>query len=379
MCSYGQFFSIVFLLLTLGNAFGPVAEAQMISANGIEIYGDFRTRLEADFASRRADGRQREDRTRVRMRFRLGLEYTANDLFSFGTRLRSGSDDSHQSPHVTVLDFDNNDTGDAEFNLDKWYARAHGKKLWGWIGRNSLPLWKQNEFVWDDDVTAVGVALGFKTKVGEGGSLALNSGYFSPPVGMQDFSGHLGVGQLVLKTGGWTAAGALLAFDANPDDPDAARLLQGNGARDYTLWLGSLQYKFTALGRGLKLGIDLMHNSEDYSTVDPDPNTSVNREQRDGFVLSTKLGDTREKGDWLAAYYYAEVEALAVNASYAQDDWVRWGSAVETRSSGFEGHELRFAYALEENSSLVARLYLVNATTSIEDGSRFRLDFNYTF
>ena len=44
-----------------------------------------------------------------------------------------------------------------------------------------------------------------------------------------------------------------------------------------------------------------------------------------------------------------------------------------------EGSELRFAYALEKNMNLVARLYLVEAITTGEDGSRFRLDLNYTF
>ena len=34
-------------------------------------------------------------------------------------RLRSGSDLSHQSPNITVVDFDDNDTGDADFNLDR--------------------------------------------------------------------------------------------------------------------------------------------------------------------------------------------------------------------------------------------------------------------
>ena len=371
------------LLAVLTLSIQTVAGAAIFEQNGFKITGDFRARAEADFDSQRASGAARDDRNRIRIRARLGLEYAATDVFSFGLRLRSGSDDSHQSPHITVLDFDDNDTGDADFHLDKWFLKARGDHLfrrlpsgetWAWIGRNSLPFWKQNELYWDDDVTPAGIAFGFKTDTGEG-SLAVNGGYFSLPVGMRDFAGNLAAAQLVYSGKGFTVAGGLLDVDANPGDGDAARLLRGNGLRDYSIWVGSLQGK---LGKWT-LGADVMHNDESYSPNDPDPVTAANFDQTDGFVLSVKYGGTRAKGDWLAAVYYAEIEALAVNASYAEDDWVRWGSATETRGSDLEGSELRFAYALQKNVNLVARLYLVESITTREDGSRFRLDFNYKF
>lgn len=88
---------------------------------------------------------------------------------------------------------------------------------------------------------------------------------------------------------------------------------------------------------------------------------------------------TKNKGDWLLGYWYADIEQFAVNSSFAQDDWVRWGSATQTRASDMKGHELRAAYGLGGGMNLVARLYLVEAVTSVEDGNRFRLDFNYKF
>ncbi len=371
--------SLVLLATLMGFCVASAGHAEIFARDGLKIYGDFRARLEADFDSRTADGTPREDRTRLRVRVRLGLDYAASDRFSFGARLRSGSDDSHQSPHVTVVDFDNNETGDAHFNLDKWYAKAKGEKAWGWIGRNSLPLWQQNELLWDDDVTPAGLALGVETTVGGGSKLALNTGYFSLPVGMRDFAGNLGVGQLVLSSGHFTAACGLLAFDANPDDTDGGRLLRGNGRRDYNVWVGSVQTKLAVGSHTLTLGADVMHNSESYSASDPDPFTAANRDQTDGLVLSAELGGSRQQRDWRVAYTYAEIETLAVNASYSEDDWMRWGSAVETRSSDFSGHELRLTYVFDKNTNLVARFYQVNAITTGEDGSRLRLDFNYRF
>ena len=89
----------------------------------------------------------------------------------------------------------------------------------------------------------------------------------------------------------------------------------------------------------------------------------------------------KNKGDWLAAYYYARIEQFAVNNSFAQDDWVRWGSATQTRASNMQGHEFRGAYVLMKNMNLVGRLYLTEAVSdnNDEDGNRFRLDLNYKF
>ncbi len=366
--------SLVHLAVASSLLLPAIAGAAIFEKNGFKITCDFRARAEADFDSQRASGVPRDDRNRIRIRARLGLDYQAGDVLSFGLRLRSGSDDSHQSPHVTVLDFDDNDTGDTDFNFDKWFLKARGETAWGWIGRNSLPFWKQNELYWDDDVTLAGLGFGFKTDAGAG-SFAFNGGYFSLPVGMQEFAGNLAAAQLVFSGKDFRLAAGLLDVDANPGDADAGRLLRGNGLRDYSIWVGSLQGKF---GKWT-LGADVMHNDEGYSPNDPDPITAAHHDQTDGFVLSVKYGGTKAKGDWLGAVYYAEIETFAVHSSYAQDDWVRWGSAVETRGSDMEGTELRFAYALEKNMNLVARLYLVESITTGEDGSRLRLDFNYKF
>lgn len=374
----------VFLLAVSSSSLAAAeAEAEAEAENGPrpvwKLFGDLRVRLESDYDSQRADGTLRDDRDRLRVRVRAGLEYAPDDRLTFAFRIRSGSHFSHQSPHVTSVDFDGNSTGDVGLDADQWYGKIQGEKAWAWLGRNRLPFWKQNELFWDDDVTPAGLAAGFESKRRSGWKLMLNAGYFALPVGMRDFSGNLGVGQVVATSDRFTVAGGVLAFDADPRDTAAARLLNSNGLRDYTVWVASLQARL-AVGRlQLTLGADSMHNHETYSASDPDPATAAGHDQTKGVVLSAKLGGTRDKGDWLAACYYAEIESLAVDASYAQDDWVRWGSAVETRSSDFSGYELRFAYALAKNLDLVGRLFLVEAISTPEDGKRLRLDVNYRF
>jgi len=381
----------VFLLaFGLGCLFASDGGAALIDKDGFKVFGDFRIRAETDWESQNSSGVARDDRTRVRIRARLGLDYAANDVLSFGLRLRTGSDFSQQSPHITVLDFDDNDTGDAHVNLDKWFLKARRNKIWGSVGRDGLPFWKQNEMFWDDDVTPAGVAGGYKTSVGENGNLTVNLGYFSLPVGMQEFAGNMASAQLVysaeLGTGGLTGALGLLSIDSNRGDADATSLLQGNGTRDYAIWVASLQGRLPVGERQLVLGADVLSNAENYLPTDPmlpsgDPDqiTFDNRDETDGYVLSVKLGGLKDKGDWLAAYYYAHIEKFAVNSSYAQDDWIRWGSATEARGSDLKGHELRFAYALGKVSNFVLRLYLAEAITSVEDGNRFRADYNRKF
>jgi hypothetical protein len=156
-------------------------------------------------------------------------------------------------------------------------------------------------------------------------------------------------------------------------------LLTGNGFRDYALVAASAQARWPVGKRPLTLGADWLTNVEDYDESDPDPFTVQNRDQTDGYVLLASYGKLEARADWLAAYYYAHLETFAVDNSYSQDDWARWGSATQFRLSNLKGHELRFGYAFTPNMNLITRFYAVEAITTVEDGKRMRADFNYTF
>ncbi len=386
---------VALIAATLTGLAVTAARADLYSNEELRIYSDIRIRNEADWDSLRADGSERDNRTRLRIRFRLGFEFEASEALTLNVRLRSGPDESQQSSNITIVNYDESDgetrdTGSADFNFDRWYLLARRGALWGWIGRNNVPFWKQNELIWDDDATVAGVAGGWTTKLGANGKLAANAGFFSPPVGMRAFVGSLGVGQLVYDRSfgenvGLTAAAGLLWLPADARDSDGDLLLEGNGARDYELWVLALQGRLRAAGLPLSLGLDLVTNGKDYPGTDPqNPSSSEqfsfdNRDETDGYVVSITFGDMNEKGHWLAGWYHARIEALAVNNSYAQDDWARWGSATQSRLSNMEGNELRFGYRFGRNTNVVARLYVARAITSIENGKRLRVDLNHEF
>ena len=370
------------LFAALALSVAAPAGADIFSADKFSLYGDFRLRAETDWDSQDAAGVDREDRTRMRVRLRAGFRFDPTENIRVEARVRGGQEGSQQSPHITIIDFDDNDTGDTSFNLDRWYVRGKSGEFEAWAGRNDLPIWKQDELLFDDDVTMAGIGLLWGTEAGPG-KLSLAGGYFSAPVGMELWAGNLAAGQVAYqpKVGGVQlafAAGAYL-FDGNPDDPDLAGLLQGNGARDYSILSASAQARWTVGERPLVLGADLMHNVEDYDDDDPDPVTAANADEIDGHVLLATYGGLAESRDWLVGYYYARIETFAVNNSYSQDDWVRWGNATQTRASDMKGHELRFGWAIDSSMNLMARLYLAEAITSVEDGNRFRVDFNYRF
>jgi hypothetical protein len=354
------------------------ARADLLKVETFSLYSDFRLRAETDWDSRDAAGVERIDRTRMRVRMRIGFLFDPTENWRVEARLRGGQEGSQQSPHITILDFDDNDTGDASFNFDRWYVRGKRGGFEAWAGRNDLPFWKQDELMFDDDVTMPGVTVRW-----EKGKLALAGGYYSPPVGMTLFTGNMAAGQVAWQPelGGvrLAFAGGAYLFDANPTDMDNGGLLQGNGMRDYSILAASVQARWSPGGRPLVFGADAMHNTEDYSPTDPDPVTAANFDETDGYVLLGTYGGLSKHNDWLVGYYYARIETFAVNNSYSQDDWVRWGSATQTRASDMQGHEVRFGWAFDPKMNLMARLYIAEAITTVEDGKRFRVDFNYKF
>ncbi|MBT8228980.1 MAG: putative porin, partial [Bacteroidia bacterium] len=174
------------------------------STSTLKLFGDVRMRAEQDWDSRNFDGTYREDRFRLRHRLRFGFNYTWNEYISFGARIRSGVEESLQSPH--------NNFGHREFsafpvNLDKVYIAGKYDKYWWWVGKNSFPFWKQNELFWDDDVNPEGLAAGASFKSGNL-TFKPKAGYFITNTGNGNFDpadptngqidGHMINGQLEL-------------------------------------------------------------------------------------------------------------------------------------------------------------------------------------
>ena len=348
------------------------------SNTNLTFYGDLRLRFEADWDSQNAAGVERDDQNRGRLRARAGFNYKVSDAWSFGSRIRTGSSRSQQSPHLT---FTANDglRDDLDFVADRYFVQFKQDAFTGWAGRNISPFWQQNELFWDEDVTPTGLAGTYDLKLGEG-TLSTIAGGFYLPDGGYDLNGQMLAGQikysLPVKTSQLTAAAGLHFMNG---ESGANNLRNRNGDRDYLIGVASAQWTIPLKGIPLTLGADVFNNFQNYDAADVAPFPASDKDETFGFVLSASLGQLKKQHDWQVGYYYAHIETFAVNASYAQDDWVRFGNGAQTDASDFEGHEIRLGYALSKNINVMARLFLVDAITTVQDGNRFRIDLNWKF
>jgi hypothetical protein len=372
------FVAVVALLVTASISQAATGIDWIDHNTNLTFYGDIRLRYEADWDSQNGAGVPREDRHRGRLRARFGLNYQIADDWSFGSRIRTGSSRSQQSPHLTFVS-DDDVREDLDFVFDRYFVQFKHGPFTSWAGRNTTPFWQQNELFWDEDVTPTGVAGSYDARLGAG-TLTATAGGFYLPDGGYDLNGNMVSGQLKytlpIKPSQFTLAAGLHYLNGDSADNN---LLNRNGQRDYFIGVASAQWSIPVKGIPLTLGADVFNNFKDYDAGEVAPFPVADRDETLGYVFSAQVGQLKQKHDWLVAYYYAHIETFAVNASYAQDDWVRFGNGMQTDSSDFKGHEVRLAYALSKNVNLMARLFLVDAITTVQDGNRFRLDLNCRF
>lgn len=368
---------IICTVCILQTANPAIADIFLDQNKKFRITADVRLRYERDFDTFAADGSERPNRDRLRLRVRFGLTYMPTETISLVTRFRTGSDRNQQSPHITLHDFDDNPTGNKDLLFDIWYLKWSQGNTSVWAGRNGSSFWRQNEMLLDDDISMVGAFLNQKWK-NDSGNYDLNVAYTYLPDGVYRLHGNLLGSQFVYgknfsKTQ-FTAAGGLFWFAGREG---AENLRNNNGARDYLIWQGSLQGKWDVAKMPLKLGADFLYNSKDYSM--DDPFGFANRNQNSGYVFQIEYGQLSKRNQWLVGFYYSHIETLAVNASYAQDDWWRFGSSDQTDSSDYEGFEIRAGFSPFQNHNILMRFYDVDGIVSPQKGKRFRIDYNVKF
>ncbi len=363
-----KIFTLVFIFLLTSNIFSQQ------DTKKLKLYGDVRFRIEMDRNSDKTDGTTRNDRDRLRYRLRFGFKYTLTDYIEFGGRIRSGNPMNQQSSHVTLGKEFHSD----EFSIDKAYIKAKtAKGLWAWVGKNRIPFWEQNEFLWDGDINPEGIAFGGKFKLSEKTNLTPVFGYFiaghsgknfnddnSLTIAQLKLNSNIGENNLIISSG-------LVSGSDIPNLPDGTHTY----LMDYKIWATSFQFNFKKTG--LVFGFDYMENLTDYvGNVDIN---DIYEDQTTGYVGSLLYNVNK----FQFGYYYAHIEKFAVVDFLAQDDWVRWGNSNYTRSSNFSGHEFRIKYKITNQFNTVLRTYFVEGLkttgSTLETGTRIRLDLNIKF
>jgi hypothetical protein len=343
------------------------------------FYGDLRVRYEWDWDSQTPGGIPRDDRERARVRARLGFTCNFSAPWSVGARVRTGNKNSQQSPHLTFYASDDA-TDDFSALADRYFLQYKQDGVTAWGGRNVTPFWQPDEIFWDEDVTPTGIAGSFENKV-DYGTVTTTVGAFYLPDGAVHLNGTLFGGQvkwvLPIQPSQLTVATGLYQFDGRDG---AQHLLNRNGARNYTIGVLAAQWTTPVAGRiPLSLAADLLKNFQNYDSTDLAPYGARQADETNGYVFSVSLGQLKQARDWQVALFYAHIETFAVNASYSQDDWARWGAGPQALVTDFEGFEFRAAYAFTRTLNLMVRFFDVDAITSVQDGKRCRVDLNWKF
>jgi len=170
----------------------------------IDWSGDFRFRHESWWFQEDELGNEREDRYRIRYRFRVKGEVKINEWADVVFRLVSGNDDNRSNNKTlgSSVDFD---TDDIRLNLvyakmrapSSWVPLPEGKAVLE-LGKMPQPFnWKRtgmkrgkDYMLWDDDVAPEGVTLLLSSKPTERTTLFGTFGYYVDDENSQEKDPH---------------------------------------------------------------------------------------------------------------------------------------------------------------------------------------------
>lgn len=358
------------------------AQSDTIAQN-LEFNADFRFRIEQDWNNRLPDNSYSDDRSRMRYRARLGLNYQHNHWASFGIRIRTGEQIKQQDPQITL--------GQGEFetvpiSFEKLFFQSKQDWYTLWIGKNTYPFEKKNELFWSDNVFPDGIfgATHWSFENTEWiDHLDFNAGHFIMRTNGRSFSEDRyfqGV-QVVssLFDGLIKLYPSLYYFHEMPNIPDGAETF----TMDYSIFHLGMNFKvFEDLP--FNYGFDYYNNFQDYSNMAE--MTASSQDEHTGITAQISYGELKEKKDWKLQLTYAYLQQYAAVDFMAQNDWARWDYSAygspDGRLTNMKGIEAVACYNLDKNIKLTTKFYKVKEIRSDlkkETGNRIRFDLDISF
>ena len=315
------------------------------------------------------------DRTRERIRFRIGGEYFFTRNLKAGFRLVTGNDD----PVSTNQTLDNT-FSTKDFRFDRGYADWKYKMLQLRGGKFGVPF-MQSELLWDGDLSLEGVAEKLSHTFG-GTTVELILGQFvveefGPSATKENnddpylvayqgtVSQKLGnLGQAKFGVGYFDYQGLLgnLSTQATKGNTlDAA----GNHATNYDIIDIIGEFK-TSMIMGVPVGVFGEYATNIASQADDLEN--------DAWQVGVKVGKSVKKlGDWQAKYIYREVEGDAVFDAVSDSDFHEGGTNAK-------GSELGLKVGLYDGILFNASYFITEAITGPKDKlDRLQLDLVFKF
>lgn len=374
---------IYILFLVLTSSIFSQTDSTLIKK--LTFTGDFRFRIEQDWNSKKSDGTNRENRSRLRYRFRFGANYQLTEWAEFGMRIRSGFREKQQDPQLT-LGNDFKEFSTVPIGFEKLFFKAQYGKFMGWLGKNTFPFEKQNELFWSDHVYPDGVFVSglFPLENNFLSSLQLNAGHFILASSGSTFNEDQYLQGVQLTTKHWdnrlTVFPSFYYFNQMPNIPDGNETFN----LDYSILHIGTKAKIIEKPQ-VEVGVDYYYNLENLSKNDSILQAFKN--QKNGLIASVNVGKLNKRGDWAVGTTFSYIERYAIVDFFAQNDWVRWDyssyGSPDGRLSNFKGIELNAAYLIRKNFRLKMRYFMVDQLIpyglSKETGNRIRLDLDIGF
>ena len=143
--------------------------------NNLKIFGYLSTGAEMNRNIRLSDNSSQAGYDRLLLKMNFGFKYIYND-YTFSGRLTTGNAGNPRNAYVNL----GNSFSQKSVFLDKAYVKYKRNNWMGWIGKNSINLWKSNEILWDNDIKPEGIGISKEIHFYDSyvPDLKINTGYF---------------------------------------------------------------------------------------------------------------------------------------------------------------------------------------------------------
>ncbi len=340
------------------------------------IKGDFRLRHEF---SKRNDSSD-QDRSRGRIRYRLGFETKINDQ----TKVAAGLASNGGNPRSTNQTF-TDAFAKSSINLDYAYAEF---KPYAWLtmtgGKMKMPIWEAGDLLWDTDITPEGGAINLSMNTLPNLTTFFNMGAFVLDESAADQTDpYLFVFEpgFQLKTSDEKADLKLaLAYYSFSDGAQKSVLDNRSTPTTNTVAGGMYDYKYSSINPNVEFGLNnpfpelpiaiprVAVFGEYVNNPDPhDDNT--------GWLVGGYIGDKKVAGpnQWQIKGSYRSLGKDAWPDSFPDSDF--YGGATDVK-----GYETIFEYGLNKNTSVAIDYYRtqrIKADKAIE--TVLQTDLNFKF
>ena len=336
----------------------------------IKLHGDFRYRHEY------IDEEGEDNRTRHRIRTRIGMDAKVNDDIDFYFRLASGSTDPVSTNQTLTGGYTSKSIWIDRAYVD-WhptFANTCGHKGHLILGKikNPFLMVKSSSLIWDDDLSPEGGAITYQAKLGKinpfinlGGfwveerKSSGNSGMFGGQIGIKPVFGKINV---ILGGGYFDYVDTQGEASFVKENKGFGNTLDANGnyVYDYNLWEA-----FAQVGTKFRKIPIALYGDYVYNT---DP-----RDDNKGWLIGFKVGKCKRKYSWEFNYTYRYLEKDATIGAFTDSDFIGGGTDGK-------GHKLSAGFQLAKHWKLAAT-YLIDDKHihNSHDYNRLQVDLKFKF